>query len=302
MTMNSISVQQTEKPICLLRRGETIVLSDNDIEMSNINIDKIKSIVDKKNESYKQQYDIPYKFLEFDKTNFTIKANDYFGSIKIDGKVIKSDGDYLLEYKQNKFFIDEYDIQSIVKNFKNKITVVGYQNDGESVSPLINGAYSLKATSYVGIISLPSGFRIQIIPKISNTALYYILCYLYDANISIFDKSKFPQGSFFLDMIASIFKSELDKIIQQGLLKKYVSEEENQNFLKGKLLIDKQIKHNFINKHKFYCKYDELTYDNLENQTILYTLTLLINLVSNNLLKQELVDLKSYFPHISKSL
>lgn len=284
MTMNSISVQQVEKPICLLRRGDTIELSGTDIE--------IESIVNKKNENYKQQYNIPYNILEFDKTDFTIKANDYFGSIKIGENVIKSDGDYLLEYKQNQFFIDEHDILSIVKNFKNKITVVGYQDDGERVSPLINGAYSLKATSYVGIISLPSGFRIQINPKISNTALFYILCYLYDANISIFDKSKFPQGSFFLDMIASIFKSELDKIIQQGLLKKYVSEEENQNFLKGKLLIDKQIKHNFINKHKFYCKYDELTYDNLENQTILYTLTLLTNLVSNNLLKQELVDLK----------
>lgn len=291
--MNSISVQQIDK-IILLYRGESIVLNGNDIglEITDTNIKKIKEIVDTKNEYYKQNYNIPGKVLDFDKGAFILKAIDYFGFIELFGMIIKSVGDYLLEYKQKEFLIDESDIESIVKNFKNKITVVGYQNYGESVSPQKNGAYLLKATSYVGIISLPSGFRIQIIPKISNTALYYILCYLYDADIPIFDKSKFPQGSFFLDMIASIFKSELDKIIQQGLLKKYVLEEENQNFLKGKLLIDKQIKHNFINKHRFYCKYDELTYDNLENQTILYTLTLLINLVSNNLLKQELVDLK----------
>jgi len=294
--MKSISVEQTGKPIIPLHRGKTIVLSGNGIglEITDINVEKINEIIDKKNEDLKR-YNISYKVLEFDEKALTLKANDYFGFIELFGNIIRSDGDYFLEYEQKSVFIDENDIQSIVVNFKNNgnlINIVGYQNGDATSIQLKNNAYLLKATSYVGVINLPSGFRIQIVPKIDNTALYYVLCYLYKINIRVFDRSKFPQGSFFLDMIALIFKSELENIIQQGLFKKYVSEEENQNFLKGKLLIEKQIKHNFINKQRFYCKYDELTYDNLENQTILYALTLLTDLVSNNLLKQELIDLK----------
>ena len=293
--MNAISVEQTGKPI-FLHRGKTIALSGNGIglEITDTNVIKIDEIVNKKNKEFKK-YNVSGEVLEFNEKTFTLKANDYFGFIELFGKIIKSDGDYFLEYEEKRVFIDENDIQSIVINFRNNgnlINVVGYQNDDWAAIQLKNSAYLLKATSYVGIISLPSGFRIQIVPKIDNTALYYVLCYLYKIDVRTFDKSKFPQGSFFLDMIALIFKSELENIIQQGLFKKYVSEEENQNFLKGKLLIDKQIKHNFINKHRFYCKYDELTYDNLENQTILYALTLLTDLVSNNLLKQELIDLK----------
>ncbi len=289
--MNNISVEQTTKPI-FLHRGERIPLTAIGIEKNNDNIIKIRNEVDKKKKEYNEKYNLPCKILEFNENDFTIKANDYFGFIELVGKLIKSNGDYLQEYSQKQFFIEENDILSIVETFNNKINVVGYQKEGKVVAQLKNGAYLLKSTSYVGIISLPSGFRIQIVPKISNTALYYILCYLYDTDIPTFDRSKFPQGSFFLDMFAIIFKSELEKIIQQGLFKKYIPEEENQNFLKGKLLIDKQIKHNYINKHRFYCNYDELTYDNLENQTILYGLTLLTELVSNDLLKQELVDLK----------
>ena len=287
--MKSISVEQTGKPIISLHRGKTIVLSGNGIgfEKTNDKVNKINEIVNKKNKETKK-YNVSIDVLEFDENTFTLKANDYFGFIELFGIIIKSDGDYFLEYEQKSVFIDENDVQSIVINFKNNgnlINIAGYKNDDWAAIQLKNGAYLLKATSYVGIISLPSGFRIQFVPKIDNTALYYVLCYLYKIDVRIFDKSKFPQGSFFLDMIALIFKSELENIIQQGLFKKYVSEEENQNFLKGKLLIDKQIKHNFINKHRFYCKYDELTYDNLENQTILYALTLLTDLVSNNLLK-----------------
>lgn len=286
-------MEQIDKLISL-HRGDTIELNAF-VEKTDNNITEIRIRVNDKNKDYNKKYNLQCGILEFNEDNFTIKANDYFGFIEFAGKIIKSDGDYLLEYEQKMFFVGTNDIKGIAKQVNNngdKIKIIGCNQGNIDNAQLKNGAYLLEATSYVGVISLPSGFRIQINPKISRTALYYILCYLYDAKIHTFDKSKFPQGSFFLDMFALIYKSELEKIIQQGLFKKYISEEDNQNFLKGKLLIDKQIKYNFINKHRFYCKYDDLTYDNLENQTILYSLTILSELVFDNRLKQELVDLR----------
>lgn len=282
-------MEQTESNIFFLRRGDSTKLTVFQQEEDEINIEKITEIINKKKEEYKK-YGLNNEILTFKKDDFTILAHDYFGYIKLpNGVVIKSDGDYLHEYEKKSFFIKQKDVDGIANNINvnsKKIKILTYDE------PLRSGAYLLKSTSFVGVITLPSGFRIQIIPKINKISLYYILCYLYDIKISTFDESKYPQGTFFLDIIALIFKSELEIIIQQGLFKKYLKEEKNQNYLKGKLLIDMQIKHNFVNKHKLFCEYDELTYNNLENQTMLYALALLSELVFGDSLKQELVDLK----------
>jgi 5-methylcytosine-specific restriction enzyme subunit McrC len=291
---DNITKIEERKKILTLHHREEKDLHDK-IEKNEDNSKKIKKAVLNKNNDYIERYGCHCEVLEFDEENFTLKANDYFGYLELPGNIIiKSEGDYLQEYEQKKFFITDEDANSISRDINKdikRIEIVGFQK-GEKIEPLQSGAYTLKATSYVGVISLPSGFRIQIVPKISNIALYYMLCYLYDIEIPTFDKTRFPQGAFYLDIFALIFKSELEKIIEQGLFKRYVREEENLNFLRGKLLVSKQIKHNFINKQRFYCSYDELTYDNLENQTVLYALTLLNELVFSEILKQELVDLK----------
>ncbi|MFH1897002.1 MAG: hypothetical protein ABH886_01990, partial [Candidatus Desantisbacteria bacterium] len=77
-------------------------------------------------------------------------------------------------------------------------------------------------------------------------------------------------GKLFFDVIAKIMVLEFNDIFyKQGLLKKYVSKKENIKFLRGKLLIKDQIRRNLIDKAKFSCQYDDLTYNNLENQSIL---------------------------------
>jgi 5-methylcytosine-specific restriction enzyme subunit McrC len=283
-----------KKMHAILKRGEVLHLGNIGISENDANIKLIENSVLDKNREYVNVYSFPlnHKILDFNKKDFTIKSNDYFGFIELCNKIVKSDGDYFLEYDQKESFIEEDDIQYLINNFNNRIYVVGYQKTSKHIAKLQNGAYLIKANSYVGVISLPSGFRIQIIPKITDVALYYIICYLHKIEIPTYEISKFPEGRFFLDIIALIFKYELEMIIQQGLFKKYVDEEENRRFLKGKLLINMQTKYNFVNKHLFYCAYDELTYDNLENQTLLYVLTLLISLVSDVKLKQDLVDLK----------
>lgn len=53
-------------------------------------------------------------------------------------------------------------------------------------------------------------------------------------------------------------------------------------FLKGKILIKNQIKENLVDKSRFFCEYEDLTFDNLENQIVLSALHSLISLIRFN--------------------
>ena len=152
--------------------------------------------------------------------------------------------------------------------------------------------FKFKANSYVGVIQLPSGLRIQIEPKI-GIELLYIISYLCDIDYIPENETEYRDGDVFLDIIALLFKNEVEKILEQGILKKYVSREENINYLKGNLLIKQQLSLNFINKNKFYCDFDEHIFDILENQIMLCALNLLVQLVHDNNLRIELSKLKT---------
>ena len=52
------------------------------------------------------------------------------------------------------------------------------------------------------------------------------------------------------------------------MYKKYITEQDNLNVLKGKYLINENIKYNFT-KNKIYCEYDEFSENNSLNQFFL---------------------------------
>ncbi|MCK4798412.1 MAG: hypothetical protein KAT05_13615, partial [Spirochaetes bacterium] len=189
------------------------------------------------------------------------------------------------EYKtSNEVVLDSKD-RAFINNINRKQELLGIQ--------VLENNFKFKANSYVGVIQLPSGLRIQIEPKIDKIKLLYIFSYLCDIDYIHENETKYRDGDVFLDIIALLFKKEVEKILEQGILKKYVSREENINYLKGKLLIKQQISLNFINKNKFYCNFDEHTFDILENRIMLYALNLLIQLVHDSNLRIELSELKT---------
>jgi len=97
----------------------------------------------------------------------------------------------------------------------------------------------------------------------------------YDPNIVIDIK----EGQNFFDILGRLFLNELEAIFEKGFYKKYVREEENLSFLKGKMLFNKQLINDIRKTPKFYCSYENLTYDNLENQIVLRATELLIPLI-----------------------
>jgi 5-methylcytosine-specific restriction enzyme subunit McrC len=77
-------------------------------------------------------------------------------------------------------------------------------------------------------------------------------------------KSKMP----LLEVFISQFLDSVNTLVKMGLRSDYVSRESNLSFLKGKLLVGKQIRKNSINKHKFYVEHDEFLLDRPINRLI----------------------------------
>jgi 5-methylcytosine-specific restriction enzyme subunit McrC len=135
-----------------------------------------------------------------------------------------------------------------------------------------------------------------------NANFFYMLSYLNEIDSFKFDHKRLirlEQGKLFFDVLAKIMINELEGIIKKGMLKKYVVKEENIKFLRGKLMVKNQIKHNSFNKSKFYCKYDDLTYNNLENKSVLYAAHLLHKFVKNRDLK---IKLKKFENRLSDEI
>jgi len=78
------------------------------------------------------------------------------------------------------------------------------------------------------------------------------------------------------------FANNLKILITRGIYKSYTKINENNSFLKGKLLIDQQIKHKSTKKWKYYYEYEEFTEDNILNQILNYVCFLLKNQSTNS--------------------
>jgi 5-methylcytosine-specific restriction enzyme subunit McrC len=148
----------------------------------------------------------------------------------------------------------------------------------------------IENTSYSGIIQLDKA-RIQFSTKV-KTNLFYMLTFLRDENNFYYDPDMvidLKEGANFFDILGRLFLNELDEIFRRGFYKKYVGREENISFLRGKILINKNIDNLVRKKAKFYCAYKDLTYDNPENRIILKASTLLVPLIRfNEMIKKDL--------------
>lgn len=141
----------------------------------------------------------------------------------------------------------------------------------------------IENTSYSGIIQLDQ-IRILFSTKVKAN-LFYMLSFLKDERSFCYDPEvviDIKEGALFFDILARLFLNELEAVSKKGFYKKYIRKSENISFLKGKLLIKEQLYNDISKKAKFYCSYEELTYDNLENQIMLKATTLLIPLVRFN--------------------
>ncbi len=151
----------------------------------------------------------------------------------------------------------------------------------------------LKTKQYCGILNF-NNQDFYILPKIANhndeqnlNIFIYMLMYAYDIKLSNEQiASCANQKHNILEVFVQMFASNLLAELKKGIYKEYLTKQDNLSVLKGKYLINENLKHNFT-KNKIYCEYDEFSHDNTMNQFFYYAVKHLQKFVKDKkLLKQ----------------
>ena len=101
-----------------------------------------------------------------------------------------------------------------------------------------------------------------------------------------------------LDIYLELFLTEAEKLLHEGLVKKYRKTEGNNLALKGQLLFSKHVSQNLIHQERFYVRYTEFSRNNIFNQLLLKTLCLIPQLSSSPWLTDKVNRLLLDFPEL----
>jgi 5-methylcytosine-specific restriction enzyme subunit McrC len=162
------------------------------------------------------------------------------------------------------------------------------------------GVEMLCVQNYVGVLQTPCGLQIEILPKVyhandhadsdehARKILVKMLATLQSAPFKIVHETNIMSSNLpLLEVFFGYFLSLVNYLIKKGIVRDYVSYENNQPFLKGKLLTTMQLKKNLMHKERFYVSHDEYEANRPENRLIKSSL-LLVSKLSKSMKNQKL--------------
>jgi 5-methylcytosine-specific restriction enzyme subunit McrC len=140
----------------------------------------------------------------------------------------------------------------------------------------------LKSRQYCGILNFGDE-DFYLLPKISNKdeetnldTFIYMLMYAHDIKLQNEQIASCKNESHnILEVFIQLFAKKLFQELQYGIYKEYITEQDNLITLRGKYLINENLKYNFV-KNKIYCEYDEFSMNNQLNQFFLFAVKTLL--------------------------
>lgn len=145
-----------------------------------------------------------------------------------------------------------------------------------------NKQWRIRTRHYIGVIGLPSGTQLEILPKISQhqdiaQTRQWLQQMLTDIWQALTPKN-LPNLSHQTPINNQLSLNEwLTQIVRQRFQhyqpnQRYQHLEQNQTYLQGKLLVKQQLQHNHHQPHKFFHQSDEFTNDTACNRLVKTTL------------------------------
>lgn len=144
---------------------------------------------------------------------------------------------------------------------------------------LRNGARAIQVTSHVGVIRVPGGFQIEVLPKIGKAIengvvgarrrLIEMLCCLPRFRHIRTDHAALKAARMpLLEIFVSEFLDAVEHVVKRGLRGDYSQRSGNLSSLRGKLSIASHIRQNLTRRDRFFVDYDEFSPDRAENRLL----------------------------------
>lgn len=140
-----------------------------------------------------------------------------------------------------------------------------------------------------GLIGLPSGAVLRIDPKLDCNILH-LLGYAgqIDTKLLSGQDAGFDPGESFVTLIGRLYRSELQTVLQRGLVKQYERQQGTKQHVRGQIQVQKQLQTQGPVPTSFECEYSALTRDVPINRAIRAAVTRLSRLVDDRELRSDL--------------
>jgi 5-methylcytosine-specific restriction enzyme subunit McrC len=175
---------------------------------------------------------------------------------------------------------------------KNHFEALVKYNEKHKNQFFVIGHKKITFTNYVGVIQI-KGLTIEILPKadlVSNieakekwrNALLTMLHECKQIKLESLTNAYLRlKSSSLLDLYFEAFLNEVEKLVHQGLSKKYRKCRNNLTSLKGKIIFRDQITENYIHRERFFSEYQTYDRNFLINQILLMALLILKSITQN---------------------
>jgi 5-methylcytosine-specific restriction enzyme subunit McrC len=163
----------------------------------------------------------------------------------------------------------------------------------------------LQVRNFVGVIQTPTGQQIEILPKVGmsssdargkllhmlRVARYVPAARAYQAGLSTVDA---PLHALFVrEFLASV-----SAVVRRGIVHGYSQIHTNHRYLKGRLLVDKNIRHNAHSPERFYVAYEHFTPDRPENRLIRTAIEVAMDLTDDDMAQRTGRELRFAFEDV----
>ena len=191
--------------------------------------------------------------------------------------------------------LTENDIRHLEQLQKEKKLSYSYTGGSES-------SLQITSNSFIGSLSLTGpNVRINILPKIFKDNANKWKDINIFVNYAMNDEFDFLENarhyydqsseSTFSNILYQTLIIEYENLMKKGLLKSYVIHAENTSSMRGKLLMQHQMLNDAMKRPQFFCEFDELEYDSIENRVILEALTVIERSSDNQKMRMKSMDL-----------
>ncbi|HJX49919.1 MAG TPA: hypothetical protein VJ438_00490, partial [Candidatus Nanoarchaeia archaeon] len=183
--------------------------------------------------------------------------------------------------------VENNEVSKLLDSYYQEVSVSKTIGDFEKRNIFTRNNWIFNYGNNVGILELGNENKecvLELRPKLDQKETKYFwnflprmlnqLCDFEDFNEKLFMDPKrtieLPKGCNMVPLLTLSFVSLCQKVIEKGMIRKYVKKNERLTTLKGKIDFPKLVKDKPFDLSKIPCSYYDLTFDNPENQLVLW--------------------------------
>jgi 5-methylcytosine-specific restriction enzyme subunit McrC len=198
----------------------------------------------------------------------------------------------LSEYESHQTVLDAVDRDYIRARFPSRIRTRQEVVEGQVLDIIEPGPN-------VGVLSLPSGRRLESHPKIDAANVFFMLSVAYELPQFIPETAEFQDLDHVLEFVVQHFVDQSEDRLRLGLYRNYIEKQENLTRLRGRIVFSRDLPLNFALRHRVFCEFAELSWDVPENQVIRQVAAQYSNWPFRRELRSQLADIDGVMADVS---